>query len=103
MEIIATLQNGQPQVAEVTLEEYNTLQLAPGRTRFVPNESFGELKTLRVYFNKKGEVHSYKPRYKSADIPDLVDVFKDVEKKIENENLDRDTAAAHLKKNGYFG
>ena len=67
MKIIATLQNGQPQVAEVTLEEYNALSLEEGRERFVPNPVFGKLETIRVYFNGKGEVCTEKPYYTTSD------------------------------------
>ncbi|MGQ5513932.1 hypothetical protein ACUJ42_05275 [Streptococcus anginosus] len=67
MKIIATLQDGRPQVAEVSLEEYNALPLKKGTERFIPNPIFGELETLRVYFNGKGEVCTENPYYTTSD------------------------------------
>lgn len=67
MKIIATLQDGRPQVAEVSLEEYNALPLKKGTKRFEPNPFWGELETIRVYFNGKGEVCTEKPYYKTSD------------------------------------
>lgn len=67
MKIIATLQDGRPQVAEVSLEEYNALPLKEGRERFEPNSFWGELETIRVYFNGKGEACTEKPYYKTSD------------------------------------
>ena len=58
MEIITTLQNGQPQTAYVTTEEFQTLTFENGEIPTLGN--FGEIEKLNVWFTGKGEVHGIK-------------------------------------------
>ena len=57
MKIITTLRNGQPQVAEVTWEEFQTLNFKYETSKTLQIGATSEnIECIRVYFNKKGEV-----------------------------------------------
>lgn len=61
MKIITTLQNGQPQVAEVTWEEFQTLNFKYENSKTLQIGATSEnVEYIKVYFNKKGEVVDYK-------------------------------------------
>lgn len=61
MEIITALQNGQPQTAYVTTEEFQTLTFKNGEIPTLGN--FGEIEKIKVWFNGKGEVCTHKEFY----------------------------------------
>ena len=57
MKIITTLQNGQPQVAEVTWEEFQTFNFKYENLKTLQIGATSEnVEYIKVYFNKKGEV-----------------------------------------------
>lgn len=71
MKTIAKLQNGQTQVAQVTLEEFEKLNFKfyDKASRLLENVKF-----VKVYFNKKGEVVKYKAIQKLKNVS--TNIFK---------------------------
>ncbi len=65
MKIIAKLQNGQTQVAQVTPAEFKELKF-----KFYDKapELLGNVEFAKVYFNKKGEVVKYKAVQKLENV-----------------------------------
>ena len=75
MKIIKTLQNGQPQVAEVTWEEFQNLDFKHETAKtFVCNATKETVDYIRVQFNKKGQVVSSKAFLKPTNGP--TSIFK---------------------------
>ena len=75
MKAIVTLQNGQPQVAEVTWEEFQNLDFKYETAKtLVCNATKETVDYIRVQFNKKGQVVNCKAFLKPTNGP--TSIFK---------------------------
>ena len=70
MKIITTLQNGKPQVAEVTWEEFQTLDFKYENSKTLQIGATSEnVDYIKVQFNKAGQVVSSKAFLKATNGP----------------------------------
>lgn len=72
MKIVTTLQNGQIQTAKVTAEEFSELRFKGYDKAPELLDTFGKVDYAKVYFNKKGEVVTYRVHHETTDAPTAI-------------------------------